>query len=169
MDFTEPAKPVEIRYFDRGPVDANMLILAGPWSAYWYNGFIYSSEIARGLDIFELASTKDLTRNEIEAAKAVRMPELNVQSQKRTVWPRNLIVAKAYVDQLERSKALPSARIAAIRRAIQNAETSGLNRKDAGKLKAFSPSLEKGAGVAKNPNDAARFRALAEILRQPEL
>ena len=59
MDFTDPAHPFEIAYFDRGPIDPKMLVLGGDWSAYWYNGDIYGSEIARGLDVFELTPTKD--------------------------------------------------------------------------------------------------------------
>ncbi|MBC8030186.1 MAG: hypothetical protein H7Z16_08750, partial [Pyrinomonadaceae bacterium] len=101
MDFTDAEHPVEIAYFDRGPIDPKMLILGGDWSAYWYNGRIYASEIARGLDIFELTPSKFLTQNEIDAAEAVRVAELNVQNQERFEWPRTLVVAKAYVDQLE--------------------------------------------------------------------
>ena len=73
MDFTDAAHPFEIAYFDRGPIDPKMLVLGGDWSAYWYNGNIYGSEIARGLDVFELTPTKFLTQNEIDAAKAVRV------------------------------------------------------------------------------------------------
>jgi hypothetical protein len=167
MDFTDAAHPVEIAYFDRGPIDPKMLVLGGAWSAYWYNGHIYSSEIARGLDIFELTPTQHLTQNEIDAAKAVRVAELNVQNQEKIEWPRQLVVAKAYVDQLERSQALPSDRIAALRQAIQKAESSHLNRRELGKLKSLAPSLEKGAGLTKNAADSARLRALAEILRRP--
>ncbi|MGA2250305.1 LVIVD repeat-containing protein [Terracidiphilus sp.] len=114
MDFTDPAKPYEIAYFDRGPIDPKMLVLGGYWSAYWYNGAIYGSEIARGLDIFELTPTKFLTQNEIDAAKAVKVAELNVQNQQKIVWPNKLVVAKAYVDQLSRSKALPDTDITAL-------------------------------------------------------
>src|SRR6185295_2164125 len=95
MDFTDVAHPVEIAYFDRGPIDPNMLVLGGDWSAYWYNGRIYASEIARGLDIFQLTPTKSLTQNEIDAAEAVRVAALNVQNQERIEWPRTLVVAKA--------------------------------------------------------------------------
>jgi len=87
MDFTDPAHPFEIAYFDRGPIDPKMLVLGGAWSAYWYNGFIYSSEIARGLDVFELTPTKFLTQNEIDAAKTVQVTELNVQNQQKLAWP----------------------------------------------------------------------------------
>ncbi|HEV2800692.1 MAG TPA: hypothetical protein VGW12_09355 [Pyrinomonadaceae bacterium] len=166
MDFTDAARPVEIAYFDRGPIDPKMLIMGGSWSAYWYNGHIYSSEIARGLDVFELVPTEHLTQNEIDAAKAVRVAELNVQNQEKIEWPRQLVVAKAYVDQLERSKALPVGEIAELRQAIQRAES---NRSDLGKLKNLAPSLEKNAGVSKSEADSARLRALAEILKQPAL
>jgi hypothetical protein len=169
MDFSDPKNPVEIGYFDRGPIYPNMLVLGGAWSAYWYNGHIYASEIARGLDIFELTPTKHLTQNEIDAAKSVRVAELNVQNQEKTEYPRNLVVAKAYLDQLERSQALPSARIAALRQAIQRAESSQLNRKELGELKNLASSLKKSAGVAKSGADSARLQALAEILRQPAL
>ena len=120
MDFTDPAKPFEIAYFDRGPIDPKMLVLGGDWSAYWYNGHIYGSEIARGLDVFELTPTQFLTQNEIDAAKSVRVPVLNVQDQQKLEWPASLTVAKAYLDQLERSQALPADRIAALRAAIQS-------------------------------------------------
>jgi hypothetical protein len=146
-----------------------MLVLGGSWSAYWYNGHIYSSEIARGLDIFELTPTQHLTQNEIDAAKAVRMAELNVQNQQKIEWPRKLVVAKAYVDQLERSHALPSGRIAALRQAIQRAESSNLNRRELGKLKSLAPSLEKSAGLTKSAADSSRLHALAEILSRPSL
>ena len=100
MDFTDPAHPFEIAYFDRGPINPKTLILGGDWSAYWYNGHIYGSEIARGLDIFKLIPTENLTQNEIDAAKLVQFNELNVQNQPKITWPAKLTVARAYVDQL---------------------------------------------------------------------
>src|SRR5438270_8524680 len=108
VDFTDVAHPFEIAYFDRGPIDPKTLVLGGEWSAYWYNGNIYGSEIARGLDVFELTPTKFLTQNEIDAAKTVRVSELKVQNQQKIEWPSSLAVAKAYVDQLARSQALPA-------------------------------------------------------------
>ena len=150
-----------------GRYDPKMLVLGGPWSAYWYNGHIYASEIARGLDVFELTPTKFLTQNEIDAAKTVRVAELNVQNQQRIEWPRKLVVAKAYVDQLERSQALPADRIAALRQAIQSAESSRLNRSELAKLKSLAPSVEKSAATAKSAADSTRMQALAEILKQP--
>jgi len=166
MDFTDAAHPVEIAYFDRGPVNPKMMVLGGDWSAYWYNGHVYASEIARGLDIFELTPTKFLTQNEIDAAKTVRVNELNVQNQEQIEWPRQLIVAKAYVDQLERSQALATDQIDALRQAISSAETSKLKQKDLAKLKDLAKTLEKTA-TTKSGVDTTRLQALAEILKQP--
>jgi len=167
MDFTDASKPFEIAYFDRGPIDPKMLVLGGDWSAYWYNGNIYGSEIARGLDVFELTPSKFLTQNEIDAAKAVRVAELNVQDQQKIEWPAQLVVAKSYVDQLERSEALPANRIAALRKAISSAEISHMNKSKVAKLSAMAPSLEKDAAAAKTPADSKRLQSLADILKHP--
>jgi hypothetical protein len=169
MDFTDADHPNEIAYFDRGPIDPNLLVLGGDWSAYWYNGHIYASEIERGLDVFELTPTKFLTQNEIDAAKTVHQAELNVQNQQKIEWPQNLVVAKAYVDQLERSQALPAEQIAALRQAIQSAQTSHLNKKDVAKLKDLATPLENGAATAKSAADTARMQSLAGILKHPAL
>ena len=128
VDFTDAAHPFEIAYFDRGPIDPKMMVLGGDWSAYWYNGYIYASEIARGLDVFELTPTKFLTQNEINAAKTVRFSELNVQNQQKIEWPAKLAVAKAYLDQLSRSQTLSPDKIAALEKAIQNAEHSHMSK-----------------------------------------
>lgn len=167
VDFTDAAHPMEIAYFDRGPIDPKALVLGGEWSAYWYNGHIYASEIARGLDVFELTPTKFLTQNEIDAAKTVRVGELNVQNQQKIEWPAKLVVAKAYVDQLSRSQALPPQKIAALQKAIQGAESSHMSKGTLAKLKSMAPSLTKDAGTAKSQADSARLRALAEILEHP--
>jgi hypothetical protein len=167
MDFTDANHPVEIAYFDRGPIDPKMLVLGGDWSAYWYNGHIYASEIARGLDIFELSPSEFLTQNEIDAAKTVRVAELNVQNQQRIEWPARLVVAKAYLDQLERSQALPADRIAALRNAIQSAESANLNRGARAKLQSFVQPLKESAGTTNSAVDSKRLQALAEILQRP--
>ncbi len=164
MDFTDPANPVEIGYFDRGPIDAKIPMMGGSWSAYWYNGNIYSSEIARGLDIFELTPTEHLTQNEIDAAKTVHTDILNVQTQERIEWPNKLVVAKAYLDQLERSQGLSTEQIAELRQAIQKAEGSSGELK---KLKKLAKSVEKTAVTARNGADAARLAGLAAILKRP--
>jgi len=167
MDFTDAAHPVEIAYFDRGPIDPKMLVLGGDWSAYWYNGYIYGSEIARGLDVFELTPSKFLTQNEIDAAKTVHVDEENVQNQQKIAWPARLVVAKAYLDQLSRSQALPAERITALQKAIQSAEASHLNKGKVSKLQKMAPAVEKDAASAKNTVDANRLHALADILRHP--
>jgi hypothetical protein len=167
MDFTDVDHPVEIAYFDRGPIDPKVLILGGDWSAYWYNGQIYASEIARGLDILELTPTEFLTQNEIDAAKTVRVAELNVQNQQKIVWPAKLVVAKAYLDQLERSQALPADQIASVRQGIQAAERSQLGRVPREKLQGFAKSLTESARKTTSAADSKRMLALAEILQQP--
>jgi hypothetical protein len=158
MDFTDPAHPFEIGYFDRGALDKDKHILGGFWSTYWYNGFVYGSEIARGVDVFKLVPSKFLTQREIDAANQVHYDELNVQNQPKITWPQNLIVARAYVDQLERSGAIPAARIAAMNAAIE--------KPSAKDLKTMASSLEKDAGSSKSQTDAERMRALAAILKQ---
>jgi hypothetical protein len=97
------------------------------------------------------------------------MPALNVQSQEKIEWPRKLVVAKAYVDQLERSQALPTDRITALRQAIQNAEGSKLSRTDLAKLKGVAQGLDKSASQSKNSTDSARLQAVADILNAPSL
>ena len=167
MDFTDAAHPFEIAYFDRGPIDPKMLILGGDWSAYWYNGSIYASEIARGLDVFELTPTKFLTQNEIDAAKTVKVAELNVQNQQKIEWPAQMIVAKAYLDQLARSQALPADKISALQKSVSDAEKSHMNKKSRAKLATEAASVEATAATAANPADATRLRSLAEILKHP--
>jgi len=167
MDFTDPSHPFEIAYFDRGPIDPKMLVLGGDWSAYWYNGNVYASEIARGLDIFELTPTKDLTQNELDAAKTVKVSELNVQNQQKIEWPAKLVVAKAYLDQLSRSQAMPADQVANLQKAIHDAEASHMSRGKVKNLQKMAPSVEKSAATAKTPADAARFRALAKMLEHP--
>ncbi len=167
VDFTDAAHPFEIAYFDRGPIDAKMMVLGGDWSAYWYNGFIYGSEIARGLDVFTLTPTKFLTQNEIDAANTIRLAQLNVQNQQKMAWPSQLIVAKAYLDQLARSRALPGRRISAVQKAIRNAEKSQMSESKVTKLQQMAASLDQSAAKAKTPADSNRLHALAEILKNP--
>ena len=167
MDFTDGTKPFEVAYFDRGPIFEKTLILGGDWSAYWYNGYIYGSEIARGLDILELSPTKFLSQNEIDLARSIKVAELNVQDQKRIVYPKNLLEAKVYIDQLERSQAMTAKQAGELRKAIEKAESSKLNAKDAAKLKTMAAAAEK--TPAKSDADSYRVKALAEILKAPKL
>ena len=167
MDFTDATHPFEIAYFDRGPIDAKTLILGGDWSAYWYNGYIYGSEIARGLDVFKLVPSQYLTQNEIDAANQVHFDELNVQNQPRIEWPSNLIVAKAYLDQLGRSQALPANQIASLTKAVNSAQRSHLNAKKVAKLNQMAASVDGDAASAKDAADAKRLHALADIMKHP--
>jgi hypothetical protein len=167
MDFTDAEHPYEIAYFDRGPIDASTLILGGDWSAYWYNGYIYGSEIARGIDVFKLVPSKFLTQNEIDASDLVQLSEFNVQNQPKIAWPSQLVVARAYLDQLGRSQALPAKRLDALNKAVVRAQTSKLGKKDVARLQSMAASVEADAAGAKNTADAKRLRALAQILQSP--
>jgi len=130
FDWTDAAHPKEIAFFDRGPLDANKLSMAGSWSAYWYNGVIVSSEIARGLDIYELLPSGLITQNELDAAKTVHFAFYNTQDQQKFVWPPSFPLAKAYLDQLERSKGLSPERVKSTRDALSAAErVSGQQRR----------------------------------------
>lgn len=161
FDFTDPAHPKEIAYFDRGPNDATKLVLGGFWSAYWYNGYIYGSEIARGLDVFKLTPTADLTQNEIDAANLVHFDLLNVQDQPKLVWPAAFPVARAYLDQLERDHGLGADRIASVRDALAAAEgMTGAKRTQA--LNKLAGEL---AADVKASSDAHRVKLLVECVR----
>ncbi|PYO93481.1 MAG: hypothetical protein DMD62_09515 [Gemmatimonadetes bacterium] len=160
FDWTDAAHPKEIAFFDRGPMDSTKLVGAGSWSAYWYNGYIVSSEIARGLDIFELTPNSLLTQNEIDAAKLVHFDYLNAQDQQKLVWPASFVVARAYVDQLARSKGLPAQRITATRDALTRAEhATGEARKAA--LSTLATQL---ATAAKTSTDQPKVQLLIGVV-----
>jgi LVIVD repeat-containing protein len=162
FDWTDAAHPKEIAFFDRGPVDSTRLADGGEWSAYWYNGVIVGSEIARGLDVWELLPSGLISKNEIDAAKSVHLPELNVQGQPKYVWPPSFALARAYADQLERSQGLSADRITAIRQALDAAEkASGSQRHDA--LTQLATQVDGDAGGA---GDGAKVRKLADAVRQ---
>jgi hypothetical protein len=132
FDWTDIDNPQEIAFYDRGPVDAERMRMAGSWSAYWYNGVIVSSEIARGMDVYELLPSGLITENELAAAKTVRMPYWNTQDQQKYVWAPSFVVARAYLDQLARSNGLDAATITAARASLDAAEKrSGTQRKTA--------------------------------------
>jgi hypothetical protein len=161
FDWTDPAHPKEIAFFDRGPVDSTKMASGGSWSAYWYNGYIYSSEIARGLDVFELLPSGLISKNEIEAAKQVHLDYQNVQDQQKLVWPKTVSVAKAYLDQLERNDGLPAARIAAIRAELDKAEkASGQVKQET--LTRLASEVRGDAGSA---TDRAKVQLLAGTIR----
>jgi hypothetical protein len=162
FDWTDPANPKEIAFFDRGPVDAEEMGNGGAWSSYWYNGYVVSSEIGRGLDILELTPSAHLSQNEIDAAKSVKLEYFNAQEQPKFIWPASFAVARAYLDQLERSRGLPADRIRSIRNELADAEkASGSSRRSA--LTELSSTVR---GTAASSSDRARVEKLAEAIRE---
>jgi hypothetical protein len=162
FDWTDAANPIEIAFHDRGPVDATRMRSGGSWSVYWYNGVIVNSEIARGLDIFELTPSEFLSQNEIDAAKTVSLDYMNAQGQPQFVWPASFALAGAYLDQLDRSNGLPSAAIASARQQLADAEgASGSARRDA--LTSLATEL---SGEAGGSAHAAKVQMLAEVVRE---
>jgi hypothetical protein len=156
FDWTDIDHPKEIAFYDRGPVDATRMAMGGSWSAYWYNGVIVSSEIARGLDIYELVANGLITENELAAAKTVKTAYLNTQDQQKNVWVPSFALARAYLDQLERSKGLASETIATARTTLATAERSGSQRKAT--LTQLASQLNTAAASAR---DQAKVRVLS--------
>jgi hypothetical protein len=173
FDFTDPANIKEIAYFDRGPIDANQLIIGGYWSVYYYNGYLYGSEIARGLDIFELTPSEYLSQNEIDAAKLATREgcgapgDLNLQCQPHYVWPASFVVARAYLDQLTRSKTLTQDRADALSAAMKQVEDSNGSARSAAKTKLESLTAELAKDATAAPAiDAARIRACVSTIQR---
>jgi hypothetical protein len=164
FDFTDSANPVEIAFFDRGPVDAKQLMSAGYWSVYWYNGHIYGSEIARGLDILKLIPSEHLSQAEIDAAMQIRYPEFNPQMQPRVEHPANFITARAYVDQLVRANTLTADRANALRTAMQRADATGRSRADLDQLDSLASQIEKDAASAQG-RSSERMEELAAAIK----
>jgi len=162
FDWTDAAHPKEVAFFDRGPVDSTKPADGGTWSAYWYNGYIYSSEIARGLDVFELVPSGLISRNEIEAAKLVHLDYFNTQDQPKITWTASFVVARAYVDQLERSSGLSAERVKAVRQQLDRAERSqGQARRDA--LTQLAAALGQDASSS---SDQAKVQKLAAVVTE---
>jgi hypothetical protein len=162
FDWTDPTNPHEIAFHDRGPLKDGELTSAGSWSVYWYNGLIVSSEIARGLDIFELAPSAYISQNEIDAAKTVIWPELNPQEQQQMVWPASFAKARSFVDQLERSKGLSTARIAAVRAALAAAERANGSARETA-LTRLAGQID---ADAKGSPDQGKVKMLADAVRE---
>jgi len=161
FDFTDAAHPKEIAFFDRGPVDSTTMASGGTWSVYWYNGHMYSSEISRGLDVFELTPSAFVSQNEIDAAKLVHLDYFNAQGQPQLVWPAKAVVAQAYLDQLSRSNGLSASRVSAARKSIESADRkSGQDRQAA--LTALATQLDGDAATAADP---AKVKTLAATVR----
>lgn len=160
FDWTDPDRPLEIAFFDRGPVDSTRMQSGGSWSAYWYNGYIYSSEIARGLDVLELLPSQYLTANEIAAAKTARLDYLNVQGQPRYEWPATFALARAYLDQLERSRELSRDRLSSWRSTLAQAEKAGGERR----RELLSRLASEIDAQAERSPDPAKVRLLREVI-----
>lgn len=163
MDFTDPAKPVEIAYFDRGPISAERLYVGGSWSAYWFNGRIYSSEIARGLDVLKLAPTDQLSAAEIAAAEAITAAEINPQLQTRITWADTPDVAQAYLDQLTRANGVEAGLAGQAGAAITAWRGGAADKAAATQL---STALTTAAAAATVSADKARLTALAGVFQR---
>ncbi len=168
VDFTDSANPVEIAYFDRGPIDAEDLVLGGYWSTYYYDGQIYGTEIARGLDVLSLEVSEYLSDNEIAAsALGDAGGVFNPQQQFRVRWPAEPVVARAYLDQLGRDGGMGESLIGEINQALERAsarlETGATDEELAGGLESLAANLNSPEGGA---DTIARRRsgALAELL-----
>jgi hypothetical protein len=161
FDWTDAKHPVEVAFFDRGPIDSTRMAMGGSWSAYWYNGVIVSSEIARGLDVFELTPSSLISQNEIDAAKSVHFGEFNTQGQPMLVWPASFALAGAYLDQLERSNGLDASKISSARQALTSAQgASAADRR--GTLSKVSSQL---ASDASGSADPAKVRKLSDTVK----
>ena len=172
MDFTDADHPTEIAYFDRGPIDEpadtsnasarSRYTIGGSWGAYYWNGYVYSSELDRGFDIYELTPSPQLSANELAAAKLVVLKEYNPQSQPKLVWPAAFPVVRSYLDQLVRNDGLASNRTTAIGNALDAAEKqSGAAR--AASLTKLATQVD---GDVKGAKDPARVKSLASEIRR---
>ncbi len=159
MEFTDPARPVEIAYFDRGPIDASRLYVGGSWSAYWFNGRIYSSEIARGLDVLRLVPSEHLSAAEIAAAEAVSAETINPQTQTRIVWADTPDVAAAYLDQLTRVGGVEAGLAGQVQTRIDAWRRGRADKRASAEL---STALAGAASSATGLN-ATRLKALADL------
>ena len=168
FDFTDSARPVEIAFFDRGPIDAEELILGGFWSAYWYQGLVYGTEIVRGLDVLSLVPSEALSANEIAAAAlAVTGTAFNPQQQYRVRWPAEPVVARAYQDQLLRAGRLAPASSARLTDALARAEVriahGGPDTTLAEELNSLAGELAARARE-EDPITRARLRGIGTVL-----
>ena len=164
-DFTDSSDVREIAYFDRGPVNADRASQGGYWSVYWYNGRIYGTEIARGLDVFTLEPSEHLTANEIAAARmADEGGTVNPQQQFPVRWPAHPVIARTYLDQFARDDAMPAAmrdRIsAAMDQATPLVENGGSDAALARQIRALADEIEATGGG----QTAKRMAGLKETL-----
>lgn len=163
IDFTDSSNPVEIAYYDRGPINKDKLVTGGYWSTYWYKGKVYGTEITRGLDVFSLLPSEYLSANEIAAAELAEQGDtFNPQQQFSVSWPAEPVVAKAYVDQLSRSNIITAEKAAVFIEDLDRAE----KQLDENKLdEKLSNSLKIHANATKYADLSDVFLALAERLQ----
>ena len=165
MDFTDVENPVEIAYFDRGPLSDDQIHTGGYWSAYWYNGRIYGAEISRGIDVFRLAPGEHLTEAEIAAAELVEMEQFNAQLQPHVTWPAAPAVGRAYLDQLVRDGRILNVRAHALYGLLSRADSGSASAAEleeaAGQLEADVAAIRAGT----LGGDADKLEKLAEVLR----
>ena len=162
-DFTDSANPVEIAFFDRGPINAERFVMGGYWSAYWYRGYIYGTEIARGLDVLELLPSEHLSENELAAASSIAPAAFNAQQQRAIDWPVRPVIARAYLDQLERSDTLDADRRAALSALLDRAGGADTDPALAAELTSAAEALA-GDAAAASARTEQRLAALAETL-----
>jgi uncharacterized protein (DUF305 family) len=167
IDFTDSANPFEIAYFDRGPVHEEDLILAGFWSAYWYQGRVYGTEILRGIDVLALVPSDYLTANELAAASLADQGRIfNPQQQFRVSWPAEPVVALAYLDQLVRDEAVSTDFVSDITGALADAtaaiEQSDRDRRLAKRLESLAKAARKLDGL--DDANTRRTASLADTL-----
>lgn len=168
IDFTDSSNPTEIAFFDRGPLHEEELILGGYWSAYWFDGLIYGTEIARGLDVFALAPSDFLTENEIEAASLRSAGDVvNAQQQARHVWPAEPVVARAYIDQLARSNVIEATQLTELTTALDRAQelldADDSDRRTSRSLASLAEDLEE-SGDSRQGITRKRYTELAAIV-----
>jgi hypothetical protein len=70
-EFSNPGSPVTLGWSDPPPLSPPDL--GGAWSSYWYNNFIYESEITKGLNVFRFSGR--------ETGGTMRLGHLNPQTQ----------------------------------------------------------------------------------------
>jgi hypothetical protein len=170
FDFTDSANPKEIAYFDRGPINGEAMLSGGYWSSYWYNGNIYGSEMARGIDVFRLKPSEHLSQNEIDAAMQFRLQEFNSQNQPKVTWPPSSAVARSYLDQLNRTKGISPQRAKTVTDVLSKADQlrTGKERSATETLTGLDAAAAQIEGDAKAASgvDQKRLTALADTLRR---
>ena len=165
IDFTDAANPVEIAFFDRGPLSDQVRVTGGYWSTYWYNGHIYGAEIKRGIDVFRLVPTEHLSAAEIAAAELVQTTQVNPQHQQRFDWPAAVPVAQAYLDQMVRARRILDARASEVDGVLRRAERGQASASELRGLAARLDADVAAIGDGTLGGDAERMSKLADVLR----